>query len=178
MAKSDSVFGGLDPTIYQTSLSTEIFPDIKSLRAEYSRLAKAARKRIKRLEREYSESAIYRRYSKQFKPMDRKATESQLRKALAETAYYLSLETSSATGQKRARSRFVETMQEQGYDFINKSNAAAFGRFMASAQKYYGSKKAFDSEQVLEDFEAMWEEHKATGAELYESYEAWLEREE
>ena len=142
---------GID--IYDPSVSREIFATKAEVSKEYTRLRRVANQRLNRLEKAgYGSSSIMRRYGDGFGSA-RGLSEAQMRAKLGEVARFLSLKTSSVTGQKAAVSSFIESMHEKGYDFINKQNAAAFGRFMEAAKRHYGTKKAFDSEAIVDLFE-------------------------
>lgn len=139
--------------IYDPSVSRAVFETAKEVSKEYNRLRRVANQRLARLENAgYGDSAIMRRYGEGFGSV-RGMTEAQKRAKLGEVAKFLGLKTSSVSGQREATRSFIESMHEKGYDFINKNNAAAFGRFMEAAKKHYGSKKAFDSELIVDLFE-------------------------
>lgn len=159
--------------LYDASVSRLVFSKAEAA-AEYAKLRKTANRRLSRLEKAgYEQSSVFRKYGEGFASM-RGASEAQLRANLGEVARFLSLKTSSVTGQRAATAAFVETMQERGYDFITKQNAGAFGRFMEAAKKHYGSKKAFDSEQIVDLFERALEA-EADPEEIAEDFEYWAE---
>ena len=171
--KSESVFGGLDPAIYQPGLSRGIFTE-KEARREYSRLRRVANRRLERLERAgYGNSAVMRRYGQGFESM-RGTSEAAIRERLGDVAAFLERKTSSVTGQRAAVRSFVETMQERGYGFITTKNAAQFGRFMEAAKKHYGNAKAFDSEQIIDMFEEVIKS-EADPDIVSENFEYWSE---
>lgn len=160
--------------MYDPSVSRAVFATAKEVSKEYNKLRRVANQRLARLENAgYGDSAIMRRYGEGFGSV-RGMTEAQKRAKLGEVAKFLGLKTSSVSGQKAALESFVETMQEKGYDFINKNNAAAFGRFMEAAKKHYGSKKAFDSELIVDLFERTLEAD-ADPEQIAEDFDYWSE---
>jgi len=180
------VFGELDYQVYQTSLSSSLFPDLKSVRGEYSRLAKAARKRLKRLGEQLPDSYIYETYSGKFnpfaKPLGKNASQkdkdkelAQARKSLQDVAYFLSLKTSTVSGQKSAKKQYVETMRNSGYTWVTEKNAPALGRFLGMVNKYYGSKKSYDSDEYVDLFYELYEENDLTEEELEDYFLEYME---
>lgn len=171
MANED-ILRGLSKEFYEPSLSRAMFSD-KEAKKEYTRLRRAANRRIESLQKSgYESSAIMRRYGKGFES-SRGLSPEAIREKLGEAAAFLSRKTSTVRGQKAALSSFVETMREKGYDFINKKNAAQFGRFMEAAKKHYGNIKAY-SEQILEMFEDLVEEREDIDA-ISRNFDDWLE---
>lgn len=163
-----------DPLLYQKTLSSSIF-NLKEARAEYSRLRKIAVKRLKRMGEKAPDASIYQRYKDSFGFLDRKASESTVRKALAEVAYFTELKTSSLIGLTQARKKFVVRMQEKGYNKINLSNADTFGRFMQAAKDYYESKKAFDSEKLYDFFFEFLDDEEADIDDVIDNFEDYIE---
>lgn len=146
-----------DRDLYATSVSGLVFTE-REARAEYARLRRAANARIETLERRgLGDSQSLRRFPSSFGSLAG-ASEKAVRKGLQEVAHFMSLQTTSYRGQLKARQNMIDALQERGYDFINKSNVAAFGRFMDAAKKHYGNKKSFDSEQIVELFREREEE--------------------
>ena len=160
--------------IYDPSVSRAVFETAKEVSKEYNRLRRVANQRLARLENAgYGDSAIMRRYGEGFGSV-RGMTEAQKRAKLGEVAKFLGLKTSSVSGQREATRSFIESIHEKGYDFINKNNATAFGRFMEAAKKHYGSKKAFDSELIVDLFERTLEAD-ADPEQIAEDFDYWSE---
>lgn len=129
------------------------FPTVREARAEYSRLRKIAAKRLQRLAGAgYADSSTYQRYANAFSPLPKDLSESRVYKKLNEVAHFLSLKSSSVSGEREKISSTVETLQELGYDFINESNIREFGQFMDSLRSYMGGKDLDYSEQAIEVF--------------------------
>ena len=142
-----SPFGNLPSEIYGAGMSEKFFSD-KEARAEYARLRKIANRRIARMEKAgYGNSRVMKRFGGGFQSM-RGAKIEDVREQLGDVAYFFERKTSSVTGQRAARRKFIETMHELGYDFINSENAGRFGDFMEAAKQHYGNRNAFDSNQI------------------------------
>jgi hypothetical protein len=114
----------------------------REARAEYARLRTIAQKRIERLEKA---GLKVRGPRSSYAPLPRDASDVEIYKSLADVAKFVSMKSSTVTGRREQLKKFVETMQDRGYDFINMNNAEQFGDFMEEAQKHdeyrgYGSK--------------------------------------
>lgn len=168
-----------DRDLYATGLSHLVFTE-KEARAEYARLRRSANERIAALQRHgYGDVNSLRYFPKSFESA-RGASEKQVRKMLADVAHFMDLQTTSLRGIQRQRSAAIETLHEHGYDFINKSNFEAYGRFMQAVKNHYGSKKSFASEYYYEIFEARYEKDvsKMSKGEMMGVFETWLKIEE
>lgn len=165
----------VDPDLYSASLSHMAFT-LKEARTEYSRLARLANARLDVMERHgMDDAAVLRKFPAEFKALPKGASESQVRKALATAAHFVGLKTTSYKGARAAQKAQVEAMQEQGYDFLNMKNIGAFGRFMEAAKRHAASKKAFDSERAVEDFEALWESGQLDPDTTQEAFDRYME---
>lgn len=147
MSKSKNVLQ-YDPAVYGLGIQEAVFTPAEA-RAEYNRLRKVAAQRLRRLEASpYGGSKLAKAYGESFGALPKGATESQIRKALSSTAHFLGQKASTITGAKGIQSKFIKTMHERGYNFINKDNAREFGEFM-DAWKRSGAAQQYDSEQVV-----------------------------
>lgn len=177
MAKS--ILSG-DLEVYQVGVSDMVF-SLKEARAEYSRLAKAARKRLSRLgDSVYSDTRLYNRYKGAFNPLSKDASEGEVRKALYEVARFTELKTSSISGMKAASLAAYKSFKEthdEGYEYIDKKNFETFRRFMGAVKSYYKNDKAFDSEEAVEDFEEFLKDAKDNDYDLDEKavFDEWVE---
>ena len=144
----------IDRSIYFPDVARSVsFPTVREARAEYSRLRKIAAKRLQRLEKAgYAQFATYLRYSNAFSPLPRNLSESRVYKKLNEVAHFLSLQSSSVSGEREKMRSTIETLHELGYDFIDESNIREFGQFMDSLRSYLGGKDMDYSEQAIEVF--------------------------
>lgn len=149
----------------------------REARAEYARLRREANRRLEVLSRsEFKNLPGVTRAAGGFEALPREASESTIRKQLYDVARFLNLRTSSFQGARKARREFVETMQERGYDFINESNAAEFGKFMGAVQKHKEA-KGYDSDQIADLFRQA-KEKRIDPKTLADDFEFWLEHSE
>ena len=156
------------------SLSASSF-SLKEARAEYSRLRKIASKRLARLEAsEFADAEIVKQHLGLFRPLPKELSARDVRKALYEVAKFLNAKASTVSGQRETRRLFVETMQDRGYDFVTKENAADFGRFMDRVKKHYGSKKGYYPEGTIELYQEIVK-RKADPQQVAEAFEFYLE---
>ena len=168
-----SPFGNLESTVYQPSISRNLFTD-REARAEYARLRKVANRRIARLEKAgYGASAIMRRYGGGFESL-RGASATAVRERLGDVAAFLEKKSSSVTGQRSARNKFIATMHSLGYTYINKDNVDRFGRFMEAAKRHYGNRNAFDSNQMYTLFDQS-DQSAITPEAVAEDFDYWTE---
>lgn len=166
-----------DRSIYFPDVARSVsFPTIREARAEYSRLRKIAAKRLQRLEKAgYAQFATYQRYAHAFSPLPRNLSESRVYKKLNEVAHFLSLQSSSVSGEREKMRSTIETLHELGYDFIDESNIREFGQFMDSLRSYLGSKDMDYSEQAIEVFrQALDADDPLDPQKLADQFAEWL----
>lgn len=145
-------------------------------RAEYARLRKIANRRLERLgASEFANSSTYQNWSSGFEALPRDAPERDVRKALYDVARFVHLKTSSVTGARAARDKFVESMHERGYDFVNKNNAKEFGDFMKEV-KTHKTYKGYDSERVANLFGKI-KEKRISPEDAAKNFEYWMRHE-
>ena len=161
---------------YMLASQAEVFTP-QEARAEYARLRKIANRRLERLgASEFKNERAYKNWSSGFEALPPGIPERDIRKALFDVARYLNLKTSSISGARKAREKFVATMKKRGYGFINMANAEQFGDFMKEVKKHeeysgYDSKrvvalyhtakqKRVDPESLAQDLK-YWMEHDA-----------------
>lgn len=156
------------------------FPTVREARAEYSRLRKIAVKRLNRLAAAgYSDMATYQRYANAFSPLPKDLSESRVYKKLNEVAHFLSLKSSSVSGEREKLRSTIDTLHELGYDFVDESNIREFGQFMDSLRSYMGGKDLDYSEQAIEVFrQALDADSPLDPQELAEQFADWLIGEE
>lgn len=106
-------------------------------RAEYSRLRSAAVKRLRRLSGTEGERySAFRMYGKEgFPSLPKNASASEVGRALADVYHFLEMKTSSIGSIRAAQRNAIKTLNERGYDFINKGNIHEFGEFMEAARQ-------------------------------------------
>lgn len=142
----------INPTMYSMSVSPLVFPTVKDVRREYARLRSTASKRLNRLASAgYENTQAYRNYSDKLKPLPRGASEAVARRALSDVAYFLSLKTSTVSGQKSARDKQLDTMRDRGYDFISEKNIDKFREYMDKVSSYVSSQQ-YGSEDLVDLF--------------------------
>lgn len=126
-----------DPEVYIPAAIRYNYLSIQEARAEYSRLRSAAVKRLQRLSGTEGERyTAFRMYGKEgFPSLPKDATASEVGRALADVYHFLQMKTSSIGAIRASQREAVKTLQERGYDFINKSNIREFGEFMEAARQ-------------------------------------------
>lgn len=179
MAKKDD-WGSLrnEPDLYRSDLSGMIFNE-KEARAEYRRLARLANARLETMERRgMGDAAVLKKFPAEFKSAAGRS-ESDVRKKLEEVAHFMSLKTTSFRGARSAQRKQIETLKDRDpetYGFLNMNNIGAFGRFMAAALAHAPSRKAFDSERAVEDFQEAWESGEIDPDWTEEAFNEYMER--
>ena len=144
-------------SIYRYEPTRQEF-SLKDARAEYSRLRKIAEKRLKRMaESPYGAGNIYRKYKDAFAPLPRNATEERVRKKLYEVASFTEKKQGSISGIREVEQKQIATLQERGYDWIDKSNIQTFNDYMARVMKFTAGQR-LDSDRVVEMVHDMIEE--------------------
>lgn len=156
---------------YPEALKSGILTE-KEMRKQYTYFRDVAMKRLKRLgESEFADSQVYLKNIKQFKPLSKIETESELITRLYTVQKFLRSKGSKITGQKEIRKKAVEAAQEKGLDFINESNIADFGQYMDYLRAKYKGKQ-FDSERALRLFAAS-KKKDVDPLEVAEDFEYW-----
>ena len=132
--------------------------DVKTMRAEYTRMRDAAQKRVKRLEKAFPESKaaqhkydtgkkdsegrpIYASGFQKLKNLDPR----DFPKAFAELAKFLKAKGSTVTGQKAIKEKTIKTWQDQGLD-LNQSNYNTAIKILEEMRR---QKIVYDSERVV-----------------------------
>lgn len=111
----------------------------KELRREYSRLRSVARKRLERFEgSEFEDSNVYRYNKGKYVPLSQVSNKGELVHLLSDVARFLTAEAGSVTGQRAIRDKAIATWHEKGYTWLNKSNYAAFARFLEFSREFVG----------------------------------------
>lgn len=160
---------------YEVANSAFVFT-LQEARAEYARLRKIANRRLERLgASEFATGTTYQNWSSGFEALPKDAPERDIRKALYDVGRFVNLKTSSVTGARAAQQRFIESMHERDYDFINKNNAQQFGEFMKEV-KTHKSYKGYDSERVANLFGKI-KEKRISPEDAAKNFEYWLRHE-
>ena len=111
----------------------------EELRREYSRLRSVARKRLERFQgSDFEDSNVYRYNKGKYVPLSNVSNKGELVHLLSDVARFLTAEAGSVSGQRAIRDKAITTCNEKGYTWINKSNYAAFARFLEFAREFVG----------------------------------------
>lgn len=153
----------------------------KELRREYSRLRSVARKRLERFAgSEFVDSNVYRYNKGKYVPLSQVSNKGELVHLLSDVARFLTAEGGSVSGQRALRDKAIATWHENGYTWLNKSNYAAFARFLEFSREFVGQpymekaaelfRRADDQgvpvEQIKRNFEWYWENFDSDSSEM------------
>ena len=129
----------------------------KEMRKEYSRLRKVASGRLRTLENSEwgKHSVTWRDYVGEF-PAGRGRSKAEIAHRLSTAYYFLSLKTSTVSGIREIRDKFLETMHDEGYTWVNKDNYYDFIEFMETVKSYYDV-VTYDSDRAVDVFDVMTE---------------------
>ena len=120
----------------------------RELRKLYTELRDIANKRIKRAQNAgYGQELVIRQGAKKIPKISEIRSEAELRYRIGETAMFLENPYSTISGIRRLEDKKLGTLRSHGYDFVNESNLADFGRFMEWVRANY-SDKIYDSDVV------------------------------
>lgn len=147
-----------DPEVYIPAAVRYGYLELSEARAEYSRLRSAAVKRLQRLSGTEGERySAYRMYGKDgFPSLPKNASASEVGRALADVYHFLEMKTSSIGSIRASQRNAIKTLNERGYDFINKGNIREFGEFMEAArQQKVASDNRGGSPVVVELYETV-----------------------
>lgn len=153
----------------------------KELRREYSRLRSVARKRLERFQgSEFEDSNVYRYNKRKYVPLSQVSNKGELVHLLSDVARFLTAEAGSVSGQRAIRDKAIATWHEKGYTWLNKSNYAAFARFLEFSREFVGQpymekaaelfRRADDQgvsvEQIRSNFEWYWKNFDPDSSEM------------
>ena len=119
---------------------------LSEVKQAYSNLRGVANKRLSRLESQGLGS-----YGSYRFPKVKDLTENQLRSELSEASRYVRDPRHTVRGEKAFMKREIESLREQGFDFIDESNFYEFTQYMEELREQYGA-KAFDSGDAADVF--------------------------
>ena len=122
------------------------------MRQEYTRMRDVAQKRIKRLQKEFSESKAYQSNRDGFtklKDLDPR----DLPKAFSELAKFVRAKSSSVSGQREIRKKTIETWNAQGLKLNNRNYKKAI-KILEEMRK---QKLTYGSDKVVELADSMLE---------------------
>jgi len=137
----------------------------EDLQKEYRRLREIANKRLDRLGKsEFMTEANANNRKNDFAPA-KSLDKNELVYSLSDVAGFVNSKLSTVTGQKAKRNRFLETMNERGYTFINKENYVAFGNFMDRIRPYINA-QIIGSDDIVELFQKESDETKKSFSQI------------
>lgn len=148
------------------------------IRSEYSRLRDIAIKRLDRLgNSEFMDKSVAERRKQDF-PKASTLDKRELTRALSDLGGFIGSALSTVTGQKNKRDKFLDTMHEKGYTFLNKNNYITFTDYMERIRPYIhaqivGSDEIFDIAQGQFEYK---EDKEVTNGELENAFNMYEER--
>jgi Tfp pilus assembly protein PilO len=144
----------------------------KELRKEYTRLRSIARKRLERFEgTEWTDTQVYQLNAGVYKPLKEIRSDRELRHLFSDVARFVTADTSSVSGLEKQRATAVKTLNERGYDFVNKENYRQFAEFMEYA-RIANMNRMYDSKRVADQYNNALNQYMSK-KELYTAYRAW-----
>ena len=177
MAKAQKIVNGikLDPRdnleyYTKSAVQSGEWSDAE-IRREYSRLRDIAQKRLQNLARSEPDSFAYRKNGGQYPVLSEAGTE-KARELLPQLARFIAAKTGTVRGIREQRALALGTLQEHGYDFINKANIRQFGEFM-EAWRADKALQVVGSPTVAELFGAAKERHMNV-EQIKEQFSLWL----
>lgn len=148
---------------------------LAQVRSEYSRLSRIARQRLSRFRGKDKELDIYKNNVGEFPPLSELQTNEELLRRLSRVARFLSSERSSISGVRKWERENIETLDEHGYDFVNRSNFREFADFMEAARNDL-TVHQYDSERVAELFGELQRKRVDTDT-IRDDFVYWLDHE-
>lgn len=153
--------------------------DLQEIRAEYNRLRSVANKRLEKLANsEWSDTELYDEFALGFKaPSKMEGGERELRTALEEVARFIQNPHSTITGNEQIAYRYVNTMNERGYDFVTREN---YRDVVAFFEDWRQGKLdvIYDSDAVAQVYELAKEKKVKNSEDVKRNFEWWLEHRE
>lgn len=144
MAKKPKSVLSADRDLYRNPDTARQIPWI---RKEYTRLKSIANKRIARLEKAgYTETDMVREYKGYF-TSSRGMTDEDIADIMPELSYFLESSLSTVSGMRQYVSKQVQTLNDSGYDFINKGNFQQWANFMDQVHEFFTDEWLY--EQVM-----------------------------
>ena len=119
--------------------------DLSTMRSEYTRMRDTAQKRLKRLQKQFTESKAVQSHPQGFKKL-KDLDPRDFAKAFSELAKFLKSKGSTVSGQKDIKRKTIKTWQDQGLN-LNDSNYKRVIKILEEMRKrkiVYGSDKAVE----------------------------------
>jgi hypothetical protein len=144
----------------------------KELRKEYTRLRSIARKRLERFEgTEWTDTQVYKLNAGVYKPLKEIKSDRELRHLFSDVARFVTADTGSVSGLEKQREKGVQTLNERGYDFVNKQNYRQFAEFMEYA-RVANMNRMYDSKRVADLYNEAVDKYYSK-KEMYDAFRAW-----
>jgi hypothetical protein len=138
-------------------------------------LRSIARKRLERFEgTEWTDTQVYKMNAGVYKPLKEIKSERELRHLFSGVARFVMSETGSVSGLEKQRKEAVETLNDRGYEFVNKDNFRKFAEFMEYA-RVAKLNRLYDSKRIAEFYEAS-EKKNMSNEQLYKSFRSWTRK--
>lgn len=128
----------------------------RELRKEYTKMRDIAQKRLKRMSQSgFKDSLTYRQNAGRFPKLAELSNKSQIAAAAADLKTFINNKLSTITGLKNQQKKTLKSLEDAGYDFINKGNFQDFIDFMEwfreNTPQHYGSPDDEDMKTYLDD---------------------------
>lgn len=122
----------------------------QEMRSHYSYLRQIANKRLQHfVGSEFEDAQSYIKNVGKFVPLSEINNERELMFKLYEVNKFVRAKSSSVTGLRKIRDKTIKTLNERGFEWVNRGNIKEFGDFMDYMRAKYGAKK-YDSERGAE----------------------------
>ena len=129
------------------------------LRAEYSRLRDIAQKRLGRLsESEWTWTNIYQANKEGFPELSQLGRRKDLEEALSELGRFVYSKESSVSGLTDTRRKSLETLNRNGYSFVNEDNWREWVDYIKTYKKFFS--KGSPTPEQLKEMDALKELEK------------------
>lgn len=138
------------------------------LREEYTRLRKVANERLRALSKAGFEDTKTYKYNKGLYDPQSKLSNEEIASRMPDLARFIEAKTSTVGGMREQQRETIETLNDKGYDFINKSNLAAWGNFMSYLRDTDQSKRFYEELAELDD-----EEERILA--MQDAFEMWMD---
>lgn len=148
------------------------------IRQRYSQLAYQVRRRAKELEQRMPDAVSVQRYRGEFRPLRElgKVSERALRLGIKEAERVLKSGELSLRHQKRSEASAIQTLNERGYNYVNKDNFKYFMDFLDDARAR-GLASIYGYQYLLDTFNRA-KKRGLSDAEIRGNIEYWAEQSE
>lgn len=156
-----------DTAYYRDADTAMQIPDI---RAEYTRLRKIEMERLRAIKKAgYADTETY-RYNKGRYDKPSTLSDTEIAERLPDLARAIMAKGGTIGGIRRIEAEQLETLRDEGYDFLNKRNIRYFGKFMEDMKASEDSARWY---QAIKN-----EDAEARIMAIQERFAGWLQTEE